>query len=362
MGIELVKIILLTVPYALVSGGSQFHEKAQEVLNTTEIVATHTLPMESLIHAYDDESENKVIGYHSIIGLLQQQLTKESEAGWPLACIPRFDAEAIQKKQSEDTLPTAPPTHTFPTFTIPSPVNPGSKPLFPEAYVSLFANHENGTVPKVDDIAASLIRDAIVDTIDQLDFNRDAAAKFLIELDCYWSLGTFAKRGTPFDKFREVVGDQIVYKTEDMLIDAIFSQLFKLPTAEHKLVYYHALITSCCKLAPQAIAPSLGRAIRAVYTNLHVMDLELSYRFLDWFTHHLSNFEFRWRWTEWIGDLELSNLQPKKAFIIAALDKEIRLSFAKRIRSTLPQEMNELIPARLDEDNSPDFKYDNPGM
>jgi nuclear cap-binding protein subunit 1 len=92
------------------------------------------------------------------------------------------------------------------------------------------------------------------------------------------------------------------------------------------------------------------------------MDLELSYRFLDWFTHHLSNFEFRWRWTEWIGDLELSNLQPKKAFIIAALDKEIRLSFAKRIRSTLPQEMNELIPARLDEDNSPDFKYDNPGM
>jgi nuclear cap-binding protein subunit 1 len=63
-----------------------------------------------------------------------------------------------------------------------------------------------------------------------------------------------------------------------------------------------------------------------------------------------------------IGDLELSNLQPKKAFIIAALDKEIRLSFAKRIRSTLPQEMNELIPARLDEDNSPEFKYDNPGM
>lgn len=356
------KIILLTIPYALVSSGETHHAKAQELLGNTGIVAGNMLPMENLIQTYDNDNEDKVIGYHSIIGLLQQQLTKESEHGWTLACIPRFDPEALSKKQSEDTLPTGPPTHAFPSFTIPSPVNPGPKPLFPEAYFSLFANHENGTVPKIDDISASLIRDAIVDTIDQLDFNRDAAAKFLIELDCYWALGTFAKRGTPFDKFRDVVGEQVTYKSEDMIIDAIFSQLFKLPTAEHKLVYYHSLVTSCCKLAPQAIAPSLGRAIRTVYQSLHVLDLELSYRFLDWFTHHLSNFEFRWRWTEWIGDLELSKLQPKKAFIVAALDKEIRLSFAKRIRSTLPQEMNELIPARLDEDNSPDFKYENPGM
>jgi nuclear cap-binding protein subunit 1 len=60
-----------------------------------------------------------------------------------------------------------------------------------------------------------------------------------------------------------------------------------------------------------------------------------------------------------LEDLHLPNLHPKKAFIIAVLDKEIRLSFAKRIRSTVPQEMHPLIPERLDEDNSPDFKYDN---
>jgi nuclear cap-binding protein subunit 1 len=84
-----------------------------------------------------------------------------------------------------------------------------------------------------------------------------------------------------------------------MVIDAIFSQLFKLPSAEHKLVYYHSLITQCCKVAPAAIAPSLGRAIRTIYKSLPMLDLELGYRFLDWFSHHLSNFEFRWRWTEW---------------------------------------------------------------
>lgn len=60
-----------------------------------------------------------------------------------------------------------------------------------------------------------------------------------------------------------------------------------------------------------------------------------------------------------LDDLTLTNLHPKKAFILAALDKEIRLSFAKRVRSTLPEPMHSLIPERLDEDNSPDFKYDN---
>ncbi|KAI4945843.1 hypothetical protein J4E91_007757 [Alternaria rosae] len=361
VGIELVKIILLTIPYAIVAGGERFHEQAQQLLKNTGIVASNAVPIESLIHSYVGDFESKPVDHNSVIGLLQAQLSAEAESGFELRCLPRIDLEALRRMDAkeEDALPTAPQTHAFPTFTIPSPVNPGPRPVFPEAYFSLFADQEVDTVPKTTDIASSLVRDAIVDTINQLDFNREMVAKFLVDVDCYWSVDIFAKRGSPFDKFRELVGDKIQYKSEDMIIDAIFSQLFKLPSAEHKLVYYHALITQCCKVAPAAIAPSLGRAIRTIYKNLPMMDLELGYRFLDWFSHHLSNFEFRWRWTEWLEDLELSNLHPKKAFILATLDKEIRLSFAKRIRSTLPEPMHTMIPERLDADNSPDFKYDN---
>ena len=254
--------------------------------------------MEGLIHSYVRDSEETPITYLSVISLLQTQLINEADAGWNFACIPRFSANPVPIKE-EDSLPSTPPTHSFPIFTIPSPVNPGPNPLFPEAYFSLFADQEIETVPKTTDVAASLLRDAIVDTIDQLDFNREAVAKFLVDLDCYWSVETFAKRGTPFDKFREVTGDRVQWKSEDMVIDAIFSQLLKLPNPEHKLVYYHALITQSCKIAPAAIAPSLGRAIRCLYRSLHIMDLELANRFLDWFSHHLSNFEFRWRWAEW---------------------------------------------------------------
>jgi nuclear cap-binding protein subunit 1 len=370
----------LTIPYAIVAGGERFHEQAQQLLKNTGIVASNMVPIESLIHSYVGTEEEKPMGYHSVIGLLQAQLSNEAESGFELSCLPRFEADALSRtveRAEDEALPTAAPMHTFPTFIIPSPVNPGSRPVFPEAYFSLFADQEGGTVPKTSDVASSLIRDSVVDTINQLDFNRETVAKFMVDLDCYWNPGTFAKRGLPFDKFRESLGDKLQYKSEDMVIDAIFSQLFKLPSGEHKLVYYHALITQCCKVAPAAIAPSLGRAIRTVYKTLPLLDLELGYRFLDWFSHHLSNFEFRWRWTEWcvefqmhraalivsrLDNLELSNLHPQKAFILAALDKEMRLSFAKRIRSTLPPEMHALIPDRLDADNSPEFKYDNQRM
>lgn len=59
-----------------------------------------------------------------------------------------------------------------------------------------------------------------------------------------------------------------------------------------------------------------------------------------------------------IPEVDLSDLQPKKAFINGVLDKEIRLSFAKRIRATLPEPYHPLIPASKEKD-IPDFKYAN---
>ena len=148
----------------------------------------------------------------------------------------------------------------------------------------------------------------LVDTINSLDVNRGATARYLIEMDCFWAPNTFVKRAVPFDRLREMALEDNVdkparksttWKPEDLAIDAVFSQIFMLPQPEHKLVYYHSVVTDACKIAPAAIAPSLGRAIRFLFKNVDAMDLESSYRFLDWFAHHLSNFEFRWKWSEW---------------------------------------------------------------
>lgn len=58
-----------------------------------------------------------------------------------------------------------------------------------------------------------------------------------------------------------------------------------------------------------------------------------------------------------VDDVNLSNVHPKKAFIIDALDKEIRLSFSKRIKGTLPEPYQGLISEEKEKD-TPDFKFD----
>ncbi|KAF2490515.1 nuclear cap-binding complex, subunit NCBP1/CBP80 [Lophium mytilinum] len=358
VGLELVKIILLTLPYAMGYAENSIVPQALEILKKTEIVASMKLPIEDLLESYTGSTDEKPVHYLSLIRLLQGQMRNEEARGWAFAILPPFPKYISQQVDGQDAMVTAPALHPFPSLDIASPVNAGPNPLFPEAYFSLYADQEVETVPKTDDIAASLIRDTIVDTINILDFNRDAVATLLVNLDCYWHSETFIKRGMPFEKIRlgEIEGSKSTWKPEDMVLDGIFSQVFTLPNPERKIVYYHSVITETCKKAPGAVAPSLGRAIRFLFRNLDVMDLELVSRFLDWFAHHLSNFDYRWKWQEWVEDLVRSDLHPKKAFIIAAIDKEIRLSFGKRIKKTIEEEFRYLITEGKEKE-VPDFKY-----
>lgn len=312
VGLELVKIILITLPYLVAAnGGDALKQAASELLERTEIVASAPNQLEQLVDPYPtaNAEDEKPMACASFISLLQRQLQEEASNGWPLKCIPKvYDASlkaSAANGDAEDEVngngeAKVPAKHAFPTVSVPSPVNPGSKALFPEIYFSLFADQEIESVPSTANIAACLLRDAILDTINILDFNRNATARFLNEIDCYWAPDTFVKRSTAFDKLREIhSAGRPTWKPEDVAIDAIFSQIFQLPTPEHRLVYYHSLITESCKISPGAIAPSLGRAIRFLFRGVDTMDMELGYRFMDWFAHHLSNFEFRWKWAEW---------------------------------------------------------------
>ena len=357
IGPEMVKIILLTLPYIMASSATNMEQKAAGMIENTDIIASEPHVLQALVDPFPGNGKEEAEAPNGVLGLLQKQLQKEMENGWELACLPR-PWKAYREAEQQDPLAIA-PKHALPTINVPETVYTGPRPLFPELYFSVYANQDIETVPQTTNIASCLLRDALIDTISILDFNRNATARFLIDVDCYFAPGTFVKRATPFDRLRDIEGDRSTWKPEDVAVDAVFSQLFQLPAPEHKLVYYHSVLTEACKIAPAAIAPSLGRAIRYLYRNVDSMDLELSYRFMDWFAHHLSNFGFTWKWTEWVDDVELPNWDPKKAFIQGALDKEIRLSFAQRIKGTLPAPYQQLISEEKEKD-APDFKYNDP--
>lgn len=297
LGLEIVKIILLTIPYVMASSATGFEEQALALLDKTDVIASTPHTLEALVDPYPGNGGEKLREPESGISLLQKQLQSESGRSWELACVPRPWNNSTENNDADGS--TTAKKHAFPAVNVPEPVVAGPRAMFPEMYFSVFSDQEIETVPPTSDVASSLLRDSLVDTINILDFNRTAAARFLIDVDCYFSANTFVKRATPFDRLREVSGERSTWKPEDVVVDAVFSQLFQLPLPEHKLVYYHSVLTEACKIAPAAIAPSLGRAIRYLYKNVDTMDLELEYRFLDWFSHHLSNFGFTWKWIEW---------------------------------------------------------------
>ncbi|CAK7223995.1 Nuclear cap-binding protein subunit 1 [Sporothrix curviconia] len=421
VGTELVKIILLTIPYAMVAVASlpaeeseQWRQRAAELMEKTDVIASEPHPLQGLMDPYhhgietgrrqakkskgkdgdgdgdgdgdeamDDDEENEADGDNgpppaeSPIALLQKQLQTEAGNGWPLACLPRISKLPLEEVELQATLDDAAAgtKHALPAIAVPATVVAGPRALFPEVYFSVYGawvDEEEASatstlspaaaaflphsVPPLTDVASSLVRDILLDTVNGLDFNRNATARFLIDIDCYFGDNTFVKRATPYDRLREVEPGKSTWKPEDVAVDTVFAQLFQLPQPEHKLVYYHAVLAEACKIAPAAIAPSLGRAIRFLYRNSPRMDLELVGRFVDWFAHHLSNFGFTWKWAEWVDDVALPDLHPHKAFILGAIDKEIRLSFAQRIKNTLPAPYQTLIRADTEQDVPP-FKY-----
>ena len=328
---------------------------ASSLLEKTDVIASTPHALESLVDPFPSLEAGAATSSESALALLQKHMQEEATSNWEVACLPR--PWKIPKPEGEDDpLPSA-QKHPFPTITLPQTILSGTQPIYPEIYFSVYSDQDIATVPPPTDPAALLIRDACTDTITSLDFNRSATARLLVDIDCYFAPNTFVKRATPFDKLRDVAGDKSMWKPEDAIVDACFALLFTLPSPEHKLVYYHSVLTEACKLAPGAVAPSLGRAIRYLYRNVDRMDLELAHRFLDWFSHHLSNFGFLWKWNEWSGEFDIGGLSPKKAFLVDALDKEIRLSFAQRIRGTLPDENMKALVGSEREQETPEFKY-----
>jgi nuclear cap-binding protein subunit 1 len=131
----------------MASSASGLQEKAAELLEKTEIIASQKHPLETLADPYPGDSDERPFGFQGVIDLLQKQLQREAANGWPLTCIPRaFKAPVhvakVEGAENGENGVKATSKHALPTVTIPTPENLAQKPLFPETFFSIYADLE----------------------------------------------------------------------------------------------------------------------------------------------------------------------------------------------------------------------------
>lgn len=296
-------------------------------------------------------------GQFSIV-LLAEAVRNAQAEGWPTDFLLKA-SRLLPEITDEDSKET----HRFPAVQVakadelvPSRIS-RHEPLRPPIWTRIYLPRDGiKTVPEPNTIFAQLLRDVASANINQMDFNRKEVTRQLITLDIFFESTKFAPPGVAFDELVNFTDGRSTIKVEDVALEAVLDQMFRLPSPGFPTVYFDTILIEACVMAPQAIAPVLGRALRFLFDNCESLDAEVYFRVIEWFGHHMSNFGFTWKWTEWTDALSLPKLHPKQVFMRELICKQVRLSYPQRVRDVLPSEFVGLVPEISE---VPEFSYAN---
>ncbi|XP_023014411.2 nuclear cap-binding protein subunit 1-like [Leptinotarsa decemlineata] len=144
---------------------------------------------------------------------------------------------------------------------------------------------------------------------------------------------------------------------EYCIVEVIFAELLHMPTPRYIEISYGAIFIELCKLQPSTMPQVLAQATEMLFMRIDTMNVSCFDRLVNWFSYHLSNFQFRWSWEDWDSCLHLDEDHPQPKFIREAMLKCMRLSYYQRVREILPEGFSKFIPERAE----PDYKYAHEG-
>jgi len=137
----------------------------------------------------------------------------------------------------------------------------------------------------------------------------------------------------------------------DIVVETLFSELFSLPLPAFNRSYYALVLAELCKskTSREFMPGVLAKAVSNIYDRLEKLDIECYFIFSEWFGHHLSNFDYKWLWSQW-KDVPS---EQHGDFITEVLYRSIRLSYHERVERSIPRELIDRLPEKA----KPNFKY-----
>ncbi|CAJ0594234.1 unnamed protein product [Cylicocyclus nassatus] len=129
-----------------------------------------------------------------------------------------------------------------------------------------------------------------------------------------------------------------------MILEVLFSQLFRLPHPPQPTGFYGPLLLDLCRLQSSTMPQVLAQASELLYQRAGTMQPLCLDRFVDWFSFHLSNFGFRWSWDDWKDCLTADRWDAKKIFAREVIERCRRLSYYGQLKEFLPKSFAPMIP------------------
>lgn len=211
------------------------------------------------------------------------------------------------------------------------------------------------SIPNHNSIEYFILQETISDTMELFEVNRKDCARYLLGIANSFEPKFFKSPPSSSDESQDNKDEEAGrWNLSDLLVEAAFSQMLRLPTPPVRQVFYSCVFIELCRADSETFPMALGRGVKTLFDRLAYMDAECVHRLWCWFSHHLSNFGFQWDWQAWDNVLTLDPLHPQVCFIRETLEKETRLSYYERIKSIIPNEFHTLIPATAP---GPDFEY-----
>lgn len=131
--------------------------------------------------------------------------------------------------------------------------------------------------------------------------------------------------------------------TEYLLVETMLVEILSSNSKAHN-AYYCSVIYNLVKTDPKMVSPPLAIIVELLFREIPSMNTFAFDSFVRFFSLFLSNFEFKWPWSNWSHVLEAEEDDPQRLFVSTVIERCVRLSYLQFMQKLLPVEFHMLLP------------------